>query len=281
MKLFRNLIYILSGLLVIGIILVILVCPSSVMSRIATGLTTGAFVGLISAVVNYVHVRNSYLENLSMTLFRIKHALLGDLFDAEDRNKLLSEKTKKEIIEYYKGRSDEEDAAVNAMKSMYSELADQIDCDSFIGILPWEKDVSRILKENDIFIHNNVACLYWSLEHCLNFSQLSIKDPRDRRNSLQPLTYELLVEKNKELQDIIYDTLVKFSKLVSDILSVCDSKLPLSTNRILMRIIQDSRKGIDKHILYLTLEGDMSNLHENDELNDGITSTETKCQQND
>lgn len=57
MKLYTRLFYILFGVFVIGIVTVCLVDPSSVWSRIATGLVTGSFVGLVNTLTNYFHAR--------------------------------------------------------------------------------------------------------------------------------------------------------------------------------------------------------------------------------
>ena len=55
MRLHRALFYILLAIFIAGIFLAVFVDPSKVMSRVATGLVTGAFVGLLSTVVNYAY----------------------------------------------------------------------------------------------------------------------------------------------------------------------------------------------------------------------------------
>lgn len=59
MRLHRALFYILLTIFVAGMLMAIFVDPSKVMSRIATGLITGSFVGLISTIVNYSYLIDS------------------------------------------------------------------------------------------------------------------------------------------------------------------------------------------------------------------------------
>lgn len=65
MRLHRALFYFLLAIFIAGILLAVFVDPSKVMSRVATGLVTGAFVGLLSTVVNYAYAKRIRLEHLT------------------------------------------------------------------------------------------------------------------------------------------------------------------------------------------------------------------------
>ena len=65
MRLHRALFYFLLAIFIAGILLAVFVDPSKVMSRVATGFVTGAFVGLLSTVVNYAYAKRIWLEHLT------------------------------------------------------------------------------------------------------------------------------------------------------------------------------------------------------------------------
>lgn len=113
MKLYRNLFYVLFCIFAIGVTLMCLVPPDSIISLISTGLVTGSFVGAVNVFVNYAHARSSYFMELAIALFEICHKLGGDLVRARMRNKDLSDSTKKEIVAQYKNSlgSDMEEAS--------------------------------------------------------------------------------------------------------------------------------------------------------------------------
>ena len=98
MKLSRNLFLILVLLFIIGVVLVSVVNPASVMSRIATGLITGSFVGAISAFVNYAHLRTVFFNNLVISLWDFFDQLKHDYILAKVRNEQLAESSKEENI---------------------------------------------------------------------------------------------------------------------------------------------------------------------------------------
>lgn len=97
MKLFVRLFYILLVVFIAGIILLIFVQPMSVMSRVAAGLVTGSFVGIVSAFTNYYHLRQTYFEQMVTTLMPISQELRMDytkarackIFDKEQISNIL------------------------------------------------------------------------------------------------------------------------------------------------------------------------------------------------
>lgn len=64
MRLYRSLFYVLMVLFVSGVVLIVTADPSRVMSRIAIGMITGSFVGILTTFVNYIHAKQSYFEDL-------------------------------------------------------------------------------------------------------------------------------------------------------------------------------------------------------------------------
>lgn len=82
MRLHRALFYILLAIFITGILLAVFVDPSKVMSRVATGLVTGAFVGLLSTVVNYAYAWQKYFSELFSHTFELFNDLEHELVEA-------------------------------------------------------------------------------------------------------------------------------------------------------------------------------------------------------
>ena len=90
MKLFARLFWILFGVFVIGIVAVCLVEPSSVWSRIATGLITGSIVGLVNTLTNYFHTRQVFFEKMALSLLDVEFKLGEDYIHAKTRNSFIA-----------------------------------------------------------------------------------------------------------------------------------------------------------------------------------------------
>ena len=82
MRLHRALFYILLAIFVGGVLLAIFIDPTSVMSRIATGLITGALVGLLSTIVNYAYAWQTYFSGLFSHAFELYNDLEEELAHA-------------------------------------------------------------------------------------------------------------------------------------------------------------------------------------------------------
>lgn len=65
MRLHRTLFYIMLGVFMAGVTMAVFIKPENVaMSRIATGLITGSFIGLVSSIVNYVYAWQKFMTDI-------------------------------------------------------------------------------------------------------------------------------------------------------------------------------------------------------------------------
>ena len=65
MRLNRTLFYIMLGVFIAGVLMAVFIKPENVaMSRIATGLITGSFIGLVSSIVNYVYAWQKFMTEI-------------------------------------------------------------------------------------------------------------------------------------------------------------------------------------------------------------------------
>lgn len=108
MRLHRALFYILLAIFIAGILLAVFVDPSKVMSRIATGLITGSFVGLLSSVVNYAYAWQKYISELFSHAFELFDDLEEELIKARMEVDRVESFSKESLIKSAKGNTPED-----------------------------------------------------------------------------------------------------------------------------------------------------------------------------
>lgn len=205
MKLYRNLFYVLLGIFAVGVTILCLVSPDSIISRISTGLVTGSFVWAVNVFVNYAHARSSYFKELAVALSEICHELGSDLIKARLRNNDLSESTKEEIIAQYKNGHKFVMEDVSSMEHRYSKLAAKIDDDAFSGIVFSDIKVKKLLREMESFIGIDIKYRYGDLQFCWLF----VKAPKAEQLLVigEPDEFfEHLIESNKKFQGLEHKT---------------------------------------------------------------------------
>ena len=249
MKLYRNLFYVLFGIFAVGVTLLCLVLPDSIISRISTGLVTGSFVGAVNVFVNYAHARSSYFKELAVALSEICHELGSDLIKARLRNNDLSESTKEEIIAQYKNGNKFVMEDVSSMEHRYSKLAAKIDDDAFSGIVFSDIKVKKLLMEMESFIDIDVKYLYGALQFCLNFSLLSVKAPKAEQLLVigEPDEFfEHLVESNKKFQGHLESDLKRLAELCASLSRLLGISTSSATRELLDEIQISSSAFLDE-----------------------------------
>ena len=276
MKLFARLFCILFGVFVIGFVAVCLVEPSSVWSRIATGLITGSFVGLINTLTNYFHARQVFFEKMALSLLDVEFKLGDDYMDAKSRNAFITGMSKEKMIKYAAEHEGIKDTVVKSekMHKRYQELASKFDFEAYVPLIPWTKrNTMKVLEAMDNLISFDLVQLYVDYRLCFDFKLLS--SPASKEEQLLVIGdpdefFESVVRENKDYQDLIAFNLNSLADLtesllprVSGILSKTDrdilSNLPSSIRDVYLRdvVIRDVRSEraaeLDKE---LGMEGD-------------------------
>ena len=220
MKLSRNLFLILVLLFIIGVVLVSVVNPASVMSRIATGLITGSFVGAISAFVNYAHLRTVFFNNLVISLWDFFDQLKHDYILAKVRNEQLAESSKEENIAYYKGRTKETFGKVADMEQRYGKINHKIDIESFSGFALIDRLIENHLDKVDRFVSTEAKRLCCEYNFCLGFSLLSVEVTKEEQELVigdPDDFYNSLLKANKQFQSILASDIDRLGKLCEDL----------------------------------------------------------------
>lgn len=276
MKLYTRLFYVLFGVFVIGIVTVCLVAPSSVWSRIATGLVTGSFVGLVNTLTNYFHARQEFFEKMALSLLDVEFNLGGDYMDAKSRNAFIADMPKKQMIKYAAENEPLEDTFTKSekMHKRYQELASKFDFEAYIPLIPWTKmNIIKVLEVMDNLISFDLVHLYGDYRFCFDFTLLSSPASKEEQQMVigdSDEFFESVVQENKDYQDLIAFNLNSLADLteslsprmkgvVSKMHMEILSRIPFSIRDVYLRdaVIRDVRSAraveLDKE---LEMEGD-------------------------
>lgn len=224
MKLFARLFCILFGVFVIGIVAVCLVDPSSVWSRIATGLVTGSFVGLINTLTNYFHARQVFFEKMALSLLDVEFKLGEDYIHAKTRNSFIADMTKKQMIKYSAEHEGVKDAVAKSeeMHKRYQELASKFDFEAYVPLIPWtRKKTMKVLEAMDELISSELVHLYGDYLFCYHFTLLSSPASKEEQQMVigdPDEFYEHVVRENKDYQDLIAFNLNSLADLMESLL---------------------------------------------------------------
>lgn len=223
MRLFVRLLYILLAIFVAGIVMLVLVPSASVMSRVATGLVTGSFVGWINALTNYYHLRQTYFENLVDFINRVSNELERDYTNAKARNMFIRDMSKSEMISYAAEHEDvmEKMKQADEMKARYENVLTKFDSEAFIPLWPLGKNkVAETLDELDRLMFN-VRHLYAEYRMCHDFTLLSANVSKEEQEIAigdPDEFYEFVVQNNVDYQDRIAFTLNELTNLGKELL---------------------------------------------------------------
>ena len=223
MKLFARLFCILFGVFVIGIVTVCLVEPSSVWSRIATGLITGSFVGLVNTLTNYFHTRQVFFEKMALSLLDVEFNLGEDYIHAKTRNSFIADMSKKQMIKYAAENEHLEDTIAKSekMHKRYQELASKFDFEAYVPLIPWtRKKTMKVLEKMDELISSELVHLYGDYRFCFDFTLLSSPASKEEQQMVigdPDEFYDHVVQENKDYQDLIAYNLNSLADLIESL----------------------------------------------------------------
>ena len=209
MKLFARLFWILFGVFVIGIVAVCLVEPSSVWSRIATGLITGSFVGLVNTLTNYFHTRQVFFEKMALSLLDVEFNLGEDYIHAKTRNSFIVDMSNNQMIKYAAEHEGINDTVAKSekMHKRYQELASKFDFEAYVPLIPWtRKKTMKVLETMDELISSELVHLYGDYRFCFDFTLLPSPASKEEQQMVigdPDEFYDHVVQENKDYQDLI------------------------------------------------------------------------------
>ena len=159
MRLHRALFYILLAIFIAGILLAVFVDPSKVMSRVATGLVTGAFVGLLSTVVNYAYAWQSYFRNLFEGAFELFQELEDELVHARATISTYESLDKQYLIDHAEPHTPEDFKTLEEMQHKFDKYRIKLD-DAPYAPLFFSKKTVKALDELYGFVNGRLHMLF-------------------------------------------------------------------------------------------------------------------------
>jgi len=168
-------------LLAIFVVAVVIVCSVeaySAWSRIGTGIITGSFIGMIGALVNYIHQRSVFWKEFADLCWKIANNLLEYRIEATHYNQYLGESTKEQIIEEAIKSCESNDERINEMKENCESLALQCQEDSYAPFFFWNRSLTPFHNLCDE-IRDNFRYLYGERMMCRTFDLIDKSKPKE------------------------------------------------------------------------------------------------------
>lgn len=173
MHLNRTLFYVLLFIFGLGIVLLIIVDPSKVMSRIATGMVTGSFVGLLSTLVNYIHTKQTFFEDLYKSALDLHFDLQEELVKAEMKVEDIETYDKQYLIDTAQPVHKEDLIKKQTEEISYKQYYKRFNSSSYVPLF-WGKNTEKVLEELEDFV--SIKLKYISMFGSLKDSFVCLQD---------------------------------------------------------------------------------------------------------
>lgn len=173
MRLYRSLFYVLMVLFVSGVVLIVTADPSRVMSRIAIGMITGSFVGILTTFVNYIHAKQSYFEDLYKNALDLYFDLQYELVNAKLKVEDIETNDKQFLIDTAISPKVNDVEIGNIKDKSYNKYYTKFDSYAYVSLL-FGRKVIRILEKLDDFV--SIELKYVSSYSCLKDSFVCLQD---------------------------------------------------------------------------------------------------------
>lgn len=264
MKLSRSLLYVLISIFVIGITLICLVPTTSILSRIATGLITGSFVGAINTLVNYFHQRKQYFEEYSLFALNMSHELLTDFSRHKVRMEHIQTLRREDIIEQDHKCTMEHLEEARKFGEKYQDFRMKMDFSPYAPLFGLNSKRTKLLEDlYDVVWH--IETLSIELQSVYAFGMLAVKCSKEEQM--------LAIGDPDEFYDYVMQDNIDYR----DMLVFYSNQLALLSEKL-----QDNLKGVvDK--LYITIwesvAGRLKDMIKDYEIRDVMAEKERELEQ--
>lgn len=247
MKFNRNLFYVLLLIFCVALGVIAVADASSIYSRIGTGMMTGSFIGMVSALVNYMHQRSEYFNKFAMLCWMMAKKMLYYRNEAKMYNLMIESKTKEEMVAYAKETKATEDAETEQMKNEFETLANECQGDLYVPFF-FVNPYYSVFESLCLKIRNDLPnlCTYRSLGR--DFALVDAKSmgkPEQEWSENDKENYEESCRLNIDYYDLIVFESYSLSRLI---IAFCNPllKRTLSTTTVatLLASAHILRKGI-------------------------------------
>lgn len=154
MRVHKTLFYLMLLVFVAGIIVASIVEFSTVPSRIATGLISGALVGLLSTLVNYLYSWQSFFKGVFDNIFALFKELENELTEAQSNVELVNTLDKQTIINMAKPPAIEELNSKKLRERKYDDYRLKFDHSSYVPFFRSSNKTKAVLDELFYLVHD-------------------------------------------------------------------------------------------------------------------------------
>lgn len=247
MKFNRNLFYVLLLIFCVALGVIAVADASSIYSRIGTGMMTGSFIGMVSALVNYMHQRSEYFNKFAMLCWMMAKKMLYYRNEAKMYNLMIESKTKEEMVAYAKETKATEDAETEQMKNEFETLANECQGDLYVPFF-FVNSYYSVFESLCLKIRNDLPNLYTYRSLGRDFALVDAKSmgkPEQEWSENDKENYEESCRLNIDYYDLIVFESYSLSRLI---IAFCNPllKRTLSTTTVatLLASARILRKGI-------------------------------------
>lgn len=247
MRFNRNLFYVLLLVFCVAIGVIIFADASSIYSRIGTGMVTGSFIGMVSALVNYMHQRSEYFNKFAMLCWTMAKKMLHYRNEAKMYNLMIESKTKEEMVAYAIETKDTEDAEIEQMRNEMEMLTNECQGDLYVPFF-FVNSYYSVFESLCFNIRNNLPnlCTYRSLGRDFALVDTkSIGKAEQEWSENDKENFEESCQLNKDYYDLIVFESYSLSRMI---VAFCNPllKRTLSTTTVatLLASARILRKGI-------------------------------------
>lgn len=221
MRLQRILFYVLLIIFVAAVVVVCVVDASTAWSRIGTGLITGSFIGMIGALVNYIHQRREYWEKFAELCWKVASSLQRYRREATRYNEILHTSSIDEIITKAQKNVDDNYDQIQEMEENCKRLSLQCQDDLYVPLFFWNPSYGYFQKLCDKII-DDFGFLYVEREMCRTFDLIDMSKPKEEMDIVIGDPDEFFEETFRhciEYQEIIEYDCHQFSELIHKVLA--------------------------------------------------------------
>lgn len=236
MRLQRLLFYVLLTIFATAVVVVCVVDASSAWSRIGTGLITGSFIGMIGALVNYIHQRSVYWKEFADLCWKVADSIRKYRIEATRYNDDLKKSSKEQIIlDAIKSRN-HNDECINEMKKNCESLALRCQDDLYVPFFFWNRSIAPFYDLCDK-IQFDFCSLHGERMMCRTFDMIDKSMSKEEMDIVigdPDEFYEDTYKRCLEYQEILEYDCHQFSQLIHKVLGHGFGKtLTKSTRKIL------------------------------------------------
>ena len=247
MRFNRNLFYVLLLIFCVAVGVIDIADANSIYSRVGIGMVTGSFIGMVSAVVNYLYQRSEYFNKFALLCWTMAKKMLHYRNEAKVYNWMIETKTKDEMVAYAIETKATENEETEQMKNEFETLANECQGDLYVPFF-FVNSYYSVFESLCLKIRNDLLnlCTYRSLGRDFELVDgKSIEKAEQEWSENDKKKYEESCQLNKDYYDLIVFESYSLARMIE---AFCNPSLKRTLSTTTVATLRASagilRKGI-------------------------------------